>query len=436
MDIAQIVVKLVLQLAVILAAAKIGGELFERWLKQPAVLGELVAGMIIGPYAAGAFASLPGLGSIFPRVSGESGIPISAELYAIAQIASVILLFSAGVETDVGQFIRYGPGAFVVAMGGVILPFFFGVFTTFAFGFASSYLDPVALFMGAIMTATSVGITARVLTDIDKLNTPEGLTILGGAVIDDVLGILVLAIVVSVAKSSTVSLINIGLIGAKAMGFWLALTAAGILLSNRITRLFRLFKAEGSLVALAMVLAFFGSALAEMFGLAMIIGAYSMGLAISKSDLAHEIKKHLAPVYHVFVPVFFVVMGMLVDFGAMGRALSFGIAITLLAILGKVFGCGLPALGAGFNNVGSLRIGIGMMPRGEVALIIAGIGLTSGVIKADIFGVSIMMTLVTTMLAPVALVPAFGRGGSGKRVKVREVAYQGVGVKQADPKED
>lgn len=173
---------------------------------------------------------------------------------------------------------------------------------------------------------------------------------------------------------------------------------------------------EGASIALALVL--IASALAEAFGLAMIIGAYSIGLALSGTKLAERLASHgehgLTSLYHALVPVFFVVMGMLVDVSAFRGVLGFGIVLTFLAIIGKVGGCALPALGVGFNRRGAWRIGIGMLPRGEVALIVAGVGLAEGAIGSDIFGVAILMTMVTTFLGPLLLGPAFN-GGSGLR---------------------
>ncbi|MFQ6617748.1 MAG: cation:proton antiporter, partial [Fidelibacterota bacterium] len=344
--------------------------------------------------------------------------PVSNELWVIAQIAVVILLFVAGLETDFKQFMRYGGPATVVALGGVIFPFIFGAYATVLFGFAPSILDPEALFMGAIMTATSVGITARVLSDIGKLSTPEGVTILAGAVVDDVLGILILAIVVSIAKEGAISLEQIGIITLKAFGFWLGLTALGVLFSRLISRVINWFKSDGSAIALGLGICFFIAAITEIYGhLAMIIGAYVIGLVLSGTEIAEPLERGLRSVYHAFVPIFFVVMGMLVDFSAMKTTVLFGIVISVLAIIGKVAGCGFPALGVGFNRRGSFRIGIGMLPRGEVALIVAGVGLASGAIAQDIFGVSIMMTFVTTLMAPIILVPIFKSGGSGKREK-------------------
>jgi Kef-type K+ transport system membrane component KefB len=431
----EVTTHLVLQLAVILFFAKIAAEVFERYLKQPAVLGELVIGMIIGPYALGHLIPVPGMPPgidvLFPlpHASLQAGatpslIPVSSELWAIAQVAVVILLFMAGIETDVPLFLRYGGPATVIAVGGVIAPFVLGDLATVIFGLADGFMDPVALFMGAIMTATSVGITARVLSDIGKISSPEGVTILAGAVVDDVIGILVLAIVVSITKAEalspgkiSISTGEIGLLALKAFGFWLGLTAIGLLVSKKIARFLRWFTSDGATLVLALALCFLISAVTEMFGLAMIIGAFMAGLILSNTDISEYLENGLRSVYQSFVPIFFVAMGMLVDFRAMENVLLFGTVISLLAVVTKIFGCGLPALAVGFNPVGGFRIGIGMLPRGEVALIVAGVGLASGAISLDIFGVSIMMTFVTTLLAPIILVPIFARGGEGKRRK-------------------
>ncbi len=414
--ITELVTHLVLGLAVILVAAKVVGELTERFLKQPSVLGELVAGMVIGPHALGSV-DLPLVGRLFSHsgAGAESFIPVSPELWSVAQIAAVVLLFAAGLETDLRQFLRYAPQATVIAIGGVLLPFFLGAYGAVLFGGASSMLEPMPLFMGAAMTATSVGITARILADIRKINTPEGVTVLAGAVVDDVLGILVLTVVVGIAAAGGISLGAVAVVGAKAIGFWLGLTVLGILTSRYISRFLLSFKAAGATLALALGLAFLAAALAEKFGLAMIIGAYSIGLALSTTDLKSRLAEPLEAVAHALVPIFFVVMGMLVDVQAMGAALVFGLVITAFAIVGKVAGCAIPALAVGFNKVGAWRIGVGMLPRGEVALIVAGVGLSRGIIGPDVFGVAIMMTVVTTFLAPIFLVPAFRSGGSGLR---------------------
>jgi Na+:H+ antiporter len=269
--------------------------------------------------------------------------------------------------------------------------------------------------MGAIMAATSVGITARVLSDIRKLDTPEGITILGAAVVDDVLGILVLAIVVNLVESGTIEPSAILLVAVKAIGIWIGLSAFFILAAPYLTRLWSWFRTPGSSLVLTLFACLLAAAICETVGLALIIGAYVVGLAFSNTSIAQKLIEEMRGVYHVFVPVFFVVLGMLVNFEVMKHAILFGLVISIFGILGKVLGCGGVALGCGFNFRGAYRIGIGMIPRGEVALIVAGYGLTRGVVNQDMFGVAIMMTLITTLLAPIFLVPAFRMTGVGLR---------------------
>ncbi len=416
-NLTEIVTRVVLQLALILVAAKVFGEICIRYLHIPPVLGELAAGVVIGPFALGGMAIGP-MEPWFPL--HESGLtnPFHAvphEIYVIGQVASVVLLFVAGLETDLKQFLRFAGPATLVAVGGVVAPFALGVFATILMGFADSVTDPVALFMGAIMTATSVGITARVLADLGRLNSPEGTTVIAAAVLDDIAGILVLTIVVAMSTTGAVSAGSLGFIALKAVGFWVGLTVVSLATSRWIFRAVEGFRVPGATLSLALALALGAAALAEMAGLAMIIGAYSIGLALSVTPLRRRIGESLMGVYHVLVPVFFVVMGMLVDITAMEGALLFGVVLTLLAVVGKVVGAGAPALLGGFNLRGGWRIGLGMLPRGEVALIIAGVGLARHVITGPEFGVAIMMTVVTTVLAPVLLVPAFKGNAPGTR---------------------
>ena len=436
-DLLHAITLLMLQLAIILLVAKVGGEIFERFLHQPGVLGELIGGILISPYAFGGLINIPGVGQLFQTVKLSTilkasplqpDFAVSPELWAVAQMAAIVLLFMAGLETDLRQFLRYAGPATVVAIGGVVAPFFLGALSTWWFipGIESMW-DPTALFMGAVMVATSVGITARVLSDINRLDTSEGVTILAGAVIDDVLGILVLAIVNAIAivemAGGTLDVNTIIGIALKAVLFWLGLTGIGILVSKQIENGLRWFKTKGATFGLGLALAFACAATAELFGLAMIIGAYSIGLAMSDTKIAHFLEEQLKSVYNFIVPVFFVVMGMMVDFNQMLPLLwPYGVVISFFAIISKVFGCGIPALFVGFNFRGALRVGLGMLPRGEVALIIAGVGIAGGVIATDMFGVAILLTLVTTLMAPPALVPAFKKGGPGTHAEVKEGA--------------
>ena len=412
---AELITRLVFQLAVILIAAKLAGEAFERYLKIPAVLGELAAGIIIGPFALGGW-DVPAIGPLFEHVEAGVTIPVSEGLWSIAQIGSVVLLFMAGIETDLRQFLRYARPASIVASGGVVFPFIFGAVLTVAFGYADGLSDVKALFLGAVMTATSIGITVRVLSDLRRLATPEGVTILGAAVLDDVLGILALTVVVGLKETGDFSLSSVGFVAFKTLGFWIALTGVGILLARHISAVFGWFRVSGAALALALGLAFLAAGLAESAGLAMIIGAFSIGLALSGTDLAHRLEEPLRGVYAALVPVFFVVMGMLVDVGSLGRDVwAFGLIITLAAVVGKVAGSGLPALLAGFNTRGAARIGVGMLPRGEVALIMAGVGISEGIIGQDLYGVTILMTIATTAIAPPVLAVLFRDEAPGVR---------------------
>ena len=418
-EVSETVVQLLIQLAVILFAAKVAGELTARFLKLPTVLAEVGIGVAIGPFALGAI-DLPGFGPLFPipLVEGVPAlIPVSSELFAIAQIGSIILLFAIGLETNLRQFLRYAGPASAVAVGGVVAPFALGAGATVLFGLAGKegFFSSEALFMGAIMTATSVGITARVLADLRRLDQPEGVTILAAAVVDDVLGILVLTVVVGASATGSFSVGNLGVVAVKAIGFWLGLTAVGIWTAPYIERLVNRFRTPGSGLVLMLALAFLAAGMAELAGLAFIIGAFSIGLALSATELGHRVEEETAGISQFLVPVFFVVMGMLVDVGSMLNAVVFGLVLSVLAILSKVLGCGLPALATGFNFLGSTRIGVGMTPRGEVALIIAGIGLSQGIIGQELFGVSIMMTIITTLIAPVVLIRLFNMGGTGLR---------------------
>lgn len=413
---------LVLQLAIIIIASRILGWAFHKYLKQTKVLGELTAGMIIGPYALGSI-SIPVLhGPLFHLP--ETTLPISPELYGFAVIASIILLFSAGLETDLPTFLRFSAKGSLVGFGGVIFSFFLGdMVTVLFFADITGFMDPRALFMGTLSTATSVGITARILSERRKMSTPEGVTILAAAVLDDVIGIVLLAVVVGVAKvgtsGSSVAWGKIGFIALKAFGFWLVSTVIGILIAPKIAKRLKMFESMEMIAVVAFGLALFLSGLSEMAGLAMIIGAYVMGLSLSQTDIAHEIRESLHGVYSFFVPIFFAIMGMMVNFAAMKGVLVFGLIYTLAAFAGKIFGCGLPSLLAGFNIRGALRIGAGMLPRGEVTLIIAGIGLSSGVIGQDMFGVAIITLLAASIIAPPYLIKTF-QGGSGYRSKLKD----------------
>ncbi len=449
LSVVQQIAILALQLGVIIFAAKFCGDLAKKF-KMPSVLGELSAGILIGPYVLGGIgiplhgledglfaiaetvkiASTNGTGeAILENITFQS---YHSSLYAIATIGSILLLFMSGLETDLRMFFRYSLVGTVVGIGGVVFSYVFGA-AVGMFLLGKTFMDPVCMYLGILCTATSVGITARILSEKKKVDTPEGVTILAAAVIDDVLGIICLAvvggIVTAMDKGQSVAWSEIGLITVKCVGFWLAATAVGLILSRYIAKFLRIFKSPiifGSLsFALAMILA----GIFEQNKLAMIIGAYVMGLSLSKTDISFAIQHALEPLSAFFVPVFFVVMGMLVDIRVFADmdVLKIGAIYAVLAVLAKVLGCALPALFMNFNTIGSLRIGFGMIPRGEVALIIAGIGMTTlykgvPILDAKIFGIAIIMTLATTLIAPPLLAFSLTAGGKGTRKEEKDTS--------------
>ena len=443
---------LVLQIGVIIFAAKLGGMLASL-ARLPSILGELAAGIVIGPWALGGIGFGTGLfadglfhGAALRGIAASTGVAFDAAspaLYGIATLASVILLFLSGLETNLKMFLKYSFVGSMVGVGGVAVSFLFGdlcavyllpeFFEHFAFlkglPLAEAMTHEAPLYMGIMSTATSVGITARILSEKKKMDSEEGTTIMAGAVIDDVLGLIVLAIgngiiAANAAMSSSGGSNDgmdwgaIGLVAAKAFGVWLGATAIGVFAARKIsTFLKKSFRSPVVIATMAFGLSLILAGFFEFMGLAMIIGAYVMGLALSRTDLKHMIQETLSPVYTFLVPIFFCVMGMMVDVTQLCSApvLAFGAIYTILAIAAKVLGCMVPSLCCGFNVLGGLRIGAGMVPRGEVALIIAGIGLSSKYLTQEIFGIGILMTLVTTVAAPPALVALFKPKARGVR---------------------
>ena len=430
---AQIAI-LAVQTGLILFAARLCGNLFRK-LHIPPVLGELFAGVLIGPYLLGAIPlGIHGLeNGLFPLY--PNGIPVSVPLYALATLGSIILLFVSGLETDLRQFFRYSVTGSLVGIGGAAASYLFGAWLGM-WMFDANMLDPRVLFLGILCTATSVGITARILSEKKSIDSPEGTTILAAAVIDDVLGIICLAVVMGLVGTAnngsggTVNWGQIGIIAAKSIGVWLGATVIGLLFAHKIAKFLKIFRPSINYSILALGLALFVSGAFEGAGLAMIIGAYVTGLALSKTDIAFAIQRNMQIIYNFLVPIFFVVMGMMIDIRVFANTevLKYGLLYSLLAILAKIIGCALPAWMLKFNALGALRIGMGMIPRGEVALIIAGIGATTmmtlngekvPIISAELFGIAIIMTLITTVVAPplLAFVLNIKKRGIKKEIK-------------------
>ena len=456
---------LVLQIGIIIFAARLGGAIASLF-RLPSILGELAAGIVIGPWALGGIAIGDGLFAnglfngvalkamnasageaahvMFGTIAGAGALfaATSPALYGIATLASVILLFLSGLETNLKMFLRYSFVGLMVGLGGVVVSFLFGdlcaiyllpeFFEHFAFlkelPLAEAMTQEAPLYMGIMSTATSVGITARILSEKKKMDSEEGVTIMAGAVIDDVLGLIVLAIGNGIIAAHRTMAAQpgtggmdwwaIGIVALKAFGVWLGATAIGLLAARWIAKFLKMaFKSPVVIATMAFGLALCLAGFFEFMGLAMIIGAYVMGLALSRTDLKHPIQEMLTPVYTFLVPIFFCSMGMMVDISALCSkpVLIFGGIYTALAVFAKVVGCLVPSMCCGFNFLGGLRIGAGMVPRGEVALVIAGLGLSSGYLTQEIFGIGILMTLVTTVVAPPALVGLFAPKAKGVR---------------------
>jgi Kef-type K+ transport system membrane component KefB len=400
-------------LALIFVVAKLGGELFER-VNQPAVLGELVAGMCLGALA------LAGVG-------GVETLRTHAVVSALAEIGVIILLFEVGLESNFAEMLEVGWSSLLVATAGVVAPFFLGWGVSYYFLPEEATLGHV--FIGATLCATSVGITARVLRDLGRLRTRESRIILGAAVIDDVMGLLILAVVAgairATAAGGALAVSDVVLIAAKSVAFLVGALLVGRFVVPHLFRGAGRFKSRGVLLTLSLAFCFFLAWVAAQVGLAPIVGAFAAGLVLDEAHFepfgergGRDLGDLLAPVSAVLVPVFFVQMGMRVDLSAFARweLLGFAAALTLAAVVGKQV-CSLAVVERGVNR---LSVGLGMIPRGEVGLIFAGIGASltlpnaqgvpEPVVGPAVFGAVVIMVIVTTLVTPPALKWSLQRG--------------------------
>ncbi len=399
---------LALEIGIILFAGYLGARVARR-IGVPIILGEVVAGILIGPYLLGSVA-LPGFPEgLFPLV--DNALSISPELYGFAVVASVVLLFLMGLQTDLRLFLRFALAGSVVGLSGAVVSVAAGL-SVGALMLGVPLSDPRVLFLGVVAIATSVDITGRILSERKKMASPEGVTILSASVIEDVVGITFLAVILGIdalqaTSGSTAVWREITAIAGRALAVWLGFTTLGILFSRQISRILKSVKNPAQIAVLSLGLAFILAGLFETAGLAMIIGAYVTGLSLANTDIAYVVQEKIETVHQFFDPIFFTVTGMLVNVFvlASGEVALYGLLFGLLAVGSKVVGCGLPSLALGFNRAGATRIAAGMIPRGEVALVIASIGLASGILDDRTFGVAIFMTLFTTLVGP----PVFNR---------------------------
>ena len=391
------ILQLLLLLALVVAAAKTAGALANR-IGQPSVFGEILAGLILGPtvlnvlgwpaFATAADATTHGVADL------------STVVHDLAQIGVLLLMFVAGLETDLVEMRRVGKVAFWSAFGGVVLPLVGGAMVAVAFGFPL-YWEGV--FIGTILTATSVSISAQTLLELGALRSREGATILGAAVIDDVMGIILLSLVVAFAKASAggVDMGQIGLVAVRIAAFFAAAVFAGRWLSPALGWA-RSLPVSQAVLSAAVVIALVYSWAAEYVGaVAAITGAYVAGVLMAQTEFKKEIDAGIHPLtYSIFVPVFFISIGLQANGRELGEQALFTIMLVLVAIAAKAIGCGLFARLFGFSPRESVRVGAGMISRGEVGLIVAGYGLANGLIGTEVFSASVIMVLATTMVTP------------------------------------
>jgi Kef-type K+ transport system membrane component KefB len=367
-------------LVAILAAAKVFGALAQR-IGQPAVLGELCAGVILG-------------GSVLGIVDPKTEV-----LHLLSELGVIILLFAIGLETDLKKLLKVGGASSVVALVGVALPFALGYAVCLLFGLSNI----IAVMAGAALTATSVGITARVLSDLNRLQEPESQIVLGAAVIDDVVGLVILAVVAGVVRGEGISVWGVTSTTLIAFGFLLATLLIGRLIIPPVVKRLTKIDLPGTPTMLALILAFGLAWLANYAGSATIIGAFAAGLLIRETRVAHEVEKGVTALGHFFVPLFFVVVGAAVDLTVFNplysdnhRTLVIGGALVVAAVIGKFVAGYAPF----WIRANKRVIGVGMIPRGEVGLIFAQMGLTSGVFDVEMFSAVTLMVMVTTFMAP------------------------------------
>ncbi|MGC2429416.1 MAG: cation:proton antiporter [Nitrososphaeraceae archaeon] len=386
-----------MSLAVLLFAAKIFAELFNK-LKLPAVLGELLAGIIIGPFA---------LGSL-PIFDGKPLVILDETVLQIGEISGIVILFIAGLEITPREFLKGGAASFAVGACGVIVPFFVGyyIFTLFGLGGLQSILVATAL------TATSIAISVRVLTDLGKMQTKEAKLILGAAIVDDILAIAALSVVTTMVQTGnmTPNLVDITFLILKILGIFAALLIGAVFIIPKILHAERLWKSRGSIEGIVTASFFGASGIAAAVGLSPIVGAFAVGMAVASTKIIKRVEEYVDKLEIIFAPLFFAIIGAQVNLTGINSDVLFLSAIVIVvAIVTKLIGCGLPAIIFLRNKSKAMKVGIGMISRGEVGLIVAGIGVTSGALSSNIYTTVIIMVAITTLITPLWLKKAYNR---------------------------
>ena len=373
----------ILQIFIILLATKIAGQISNR-LGQPSVLGKILVGIILGPALLG-------------------WVHESELLTVFSEIGVLLLMFLAGLETDLKEMNRNLKAATFVAVGGIILPIVLGFL-------GSQYYDMSvgeSIFIGLLLSATSVSISVQTLRELGWLNSKEGTTLLGAAVLDDVIVVILLAVAMSFFAGSDT---NIALLIGKKILFFVVLILASKWIVPQFIKLFSRFKVTEAVLSAGLIICFSAAYFAEFLGLAGIIGTFFAGIAIAQTDFKKDIEHKVEPIaYGIFVPFFFVNIGVAVSFDGIGNQIGFIVIFSIIAIISKFAGAGIGAKLAGFNTKSSMGVGAGMISRGEVALIIAAMGIESGLLPIEYYTAMIIVVILTTIVTPPLLKVTFGK---------------------------
>jgi Na+:H+ antiporter len=393
----QELIHVLISLSILLFAAKIFAELFNK-LRLPSVLGELVAGIIIGPFA---------LGSL-PIFDGKPLVILNETMLQIGEIAGIVILFIAGLEITPREFVKGGAASFIIGGCGVIVPFFLGYYVFTIFGLEGLQ----AILIATALTATSVAISVRVLTELGKMQTNEAKIILGAAIVDDILAIAVLSVVVTMVQTGNIApnIIDIIFLILKILGIFAALLIGAIIIIPKILHAQRLWKARGSIEGIVTALFFGASAIAATVGLSPIVGAFSVGMAVASTKIIKRVEEYVDKLEIIFAPLFFAIIGAQVNLtGVNLEVLLLSAIVIAIAIFSKLAGCGLPAMMFLKEKSKAMKVGIGMISRGEVGLIVAGIGVSSGVLSSNVYTTVIIMVAITTLITPVWLKKAYSK---------------------------
>jgi Kef-type K+ transport system membrane component KefB len=385
------ILHVVISLCILLFAAKIFAEIFAR-LKLPIVLGELVGGIIVGPFALGGLLLF----------DGEPLVVLDETLKNIGEISAIVILFIAGLEITPREFLRGGAASFVVGSVGVIVPFFVGYYAFTLFGLEA--LESVLI--ATALTATSIAISVQVLSELGKMQTKEARLILGAAVVDDILAIAALSVVTTMVQTGNLApdILEITFLILKILGLFVALLVGAFIIVPRILHVEKLWRSEGSVEGITTA-AFFGAAgIAAFVGLSPIVGAFSVGMAVASTRVIKQIGEYVSKLEIIFAPLFFAIIGAQVDLRGINiNVLYLAGLIVAIAIITKLVGCGIPSMIFLKDKSKALKVGIGMISRGEIGLIIAGVGVSAGALATDTYTSIIIMVAATTIITPIWL---------------------------------